>query len=171
MLRLHQVCFIYILLRFKPQINRFGIFPENSSVIRPSFINIKELTSALDDFEKEYPGFDWKNTPAYKHPGGRNCPCPKHEYIREQINFTKQVNEKGNDASKVTLKFCPEHYRVYLDEVIPAMPLKYKLLTKIALKLGAIQIEQLTHMQSDLCFYCKFGSGGHERKSELPPVG
>ena len=32
---------------------------------------------------------------------------------------------------------------------------------------GAIQIEHLTHMQSDLCFYCKFGSSGHGRKSEL----
>ena len=39
----------------------------------------------MDDFEKEYPDFDWKNTPAYKHPGGKNCPCPKHEYIREQV--------------------------------------------------------------------------------------
>ena len=54
----------------------------------------------MDDFEKEYPEFDWKNIPAYKHPGGRNCPCPKHEYIREQINFTKQVNEKGKEPSK-----------------------------------------------------------------------
>jgi len=23
----------------------------------------------MDDFEKEFPDFDWKNTPAYKHPG------------------------------------------------------------------------------------------------------
>ena len=52
----------------------------------------------LDDFEKEYPDFDWKNTPAYKHPGGKDCPCPKHEYIREQINFTKQVNVKSKEA-------------------------------------------------------------------------
>ena len=88
----------------------------------------------MDDFEKEYPDFDWKNTPAYKHPGGKNCPCPKHEYIREQINFAKQVNEAGSDAARVTLKFCPEHYQVYIKEVIPAMPLKYKILTKIALK-------------------------------------
>ena len=125
----------------------------------------------MDDFEKEYPGFDWKNTPAYKHPGGKNCPCPKHEYIREQIKFTKQVNEAGSDASaRVTLKFCPDHYDVYIKEVIPAMPLKYKILTKIALKIGAIQIEHLTYMQSDMCFYCKFGSGGHGRKSELPPM-
>lgn len=128
----------------------------------------------MDDFEKEYPGFDWKNTPAYKHPGGKDCPCPKHEYIREQINFTRQINDanKGTDKDiqRVTLKFCPEHYKVYINEVIPSMPLRYKILTKIALKIGAIQIEHLTHMQSDMCFYCKFGSGGHGKKSELPPI-
>jgi hypothetical protein len=101
---------------------------------------------------------------------GRDCPCPKHEYIREQINFTKQVNQKGKEPTKITLKFCPDHYKVYMEEVIPAMPLKYKILTKIALKLGAIQVEQLKYMESELCFYCKFGSGGHDRKTELPPV-
>jgi hypothetical protein len=125
----------------------------------------------LDDFEKDYPGFDWKNTPAYKHPGGRNCPCPKHEYIREQINVAKTVNQSSSEPGHLTLKFCPDHYKVYLNEVIPAMPLKYKMLTKIALRIGAIQIEQLKYMQSDQCFYCKFGSGGHYKKSELPPIG
>lgn len=158
------------MLRFNYYNTRISLNLEIFWQILPSFISTSGLFNILDDFEKEFPGFDWKNTPAYKHPGGRNCPCPKHEYIREQINFTKQVNQKGNEPSKVTLKFCPEHYKVYLDEVIPAMPLKYKILTKIALKLGAIQIEQLTHMQSDLCFYCKFGSGGHGRKNELPPI-
>ena len=73
----------------------------------------------MDDFDKEFPDFDWKNTPAYKHPGGKDCPCPKHEYVREQVKFTKQVNETGKDA-RVTLKFCPEHYNVYMNEVIPA---------------------------------------------------
>jgi len=24
----------------------------------------------MDDFDKDFPDFDWKNTPAYKHPGG-----------------------------------------------------------------------------------------------------
>jgi len=123
----------------------------------------------LDDFEKEYPGFDWKNTPAYKHPGGRNCPCPKHEYIREQINVAKTVSETSRKSS-VTLKFCPDHYRVYLNEVIPSMPLKYRVLTKIALRIGAIKVEQLKYMQSDQCFYCRFGSGGHDKKTELPPI-
>ncbi|WOV92936.1 MAG: hypothetical protein R1F52_07500 [Candidatus Nitrosoabyssus spongiisocia] len=123
----------------------------------------------MDDFEKEYPDFDWKNIPAYKHPLGKNCPCPKHEYVREQINFAKQMGSEGNDA-RVTLKFCPDHYRVYMEEVIPSMPLKYKILTKIALKIGAIRIEHLTYMQSEICFYCKFGSGGFDRKTELPPI-
>lgn len=124
----------------------------------------------MDDFEKEYPGFDWKNTPAYKHPGGRNCPCPKHEYIREQINVARTVSETSHEPGNITLKFCPDHYRVYLNEVIPSMPFKYRLLTKIALKMGAIKVEQLKHMQSDQCFYCKFGSGGHDKKTELPPI-
>ena len=50
------------------------------------------------------------------------------------------------------------------------MPLKYRMLTKIALKLGAIKPQVLSNMQSDLCFYCKFGSGGHGKRSELPPM-
>lgn len=124
----------------------------------------------MDDFEKEYPGFDWKNTPAYKHPGGKNCPCPKHEYIREQINVAKAISETSRQSSSITLKFCPDHYRVYLKEIIPAMPLKYRILTKIALRIGAIKIEQLKYMQSDQCFYCRFGSGGHDKRTELPPI-
>ena len=124
----------------------------------------------MDDFEREYPGFDWKNVPAYKHPGGKDCPCPKHEYIREQINFVKQSHRNGDEQSRITLKFCPDHYKVYMDEVIPSMPFKYKILTRIALKMGAIKVHILSHMQSDMCFYCKFGSGGFDKKNELPPV-
>ena len=131
----------------------------------------------MDDFEKNFPGFDWKNTPAYKHPGGKDCPCPKHEYIREQINVAKTMSEHNTQTSpefrqkaQVTLKFCPDHYEVYFKEVIPSMPFKYRLMTKIAVKLGAISIQRLTYMQSDQCFYCKFGSGGFDKKAELPPI-
>jgi hypothetical protein len=131
----------------------------------------------MDDFEKNFPGFDWKNTPAYKHPGGKDCPCPKHEYIREQINVAKTMSEHNTQTSpefrqkaQVTLKFCPDHYEVYFNEVIPSMPFKYRLMTKIAVKLGAISIQKLTYMQSDQCFYCKFGSGGFDKKAELPPI-
>ena len=123
----------------------------------------------MDDFERDYPGFDWKNTPAYKHPGGKDCPCPKHEYIREQIKFAKQMGD-NNESSRVTLRFCPDHYRVYMEEVIPGMPIRYRLMTKLALRIGAIRIVQLKYMESELCFYCKFGSGGYDKKTELPPV-
>ena len=50
----------------------------------------------MDDFERDFPNLDWKNIPAYKHPGGKNCPCPKHEYIREQINIAKAVSSLTN---------------------------------------------------------------------------
>ena len=43
-------------------------------------------------------------------------------------------------------------------------------MTKIALKIGAIRIELLNYMSSDLCFYCKYGSGGYGKKNELPPI-
>ena len=51
----------------------------------------------MDDFDKDFSGFDWKNTPAYKHPGGKDCPCPKHEYIREQINIAKTLNSDSKN--------------------------------------------------------------------------
>ena len=127
----------------------------------------------MDDFEKNFPEFDWKNTPAYKHPLGRDCPCPKHEYIREQIGIAKNLSEsKTNNKhrAQITLKFCPDHYNVYFKEVIPSMPLKHRLMTKFALKLGAITIQKIPYMQSDQCFYCKFGSGGFDKRQELPPI-
>ncbi|MDQ4018050.1 MAG: hypothetical protein M3129_05860 [Thermoproteota archaeon] len=132
----------------------------------------------MDDFEKDFPEFDWKNVPAYKHPGGKDCPCPKHEYIREQINVTKTLSVESRDnrrhelkhKAQITLKFCLDHYSVYFEEVIPSMPFKYRLMTRIALKIGAVIIQRIPYMQSDQCFYCKFGSGGFGKKTELPPI-
>lgn len=128
----------------------------------------------MDDFDKEFPGFDWKNTPAYKHPMGKDCPCPKHEYIREQINVAKTIsgsnkyiNQNKRQKAQITLKFCPDHYNVYFKEVIPSMPFKFKIMTKIALKIGAVVIQKIPYMQSDQCFYCKFGSGGFGKKPEI----
>lgn len=130
----------------------------------------------MEDFEKDFPDFDWKNIPAYKHPKGKDCPCPKHEFIREQVNISKNLNNSSIQDSKhspkaqITLKLCPDHYKVYFKEVIPSMPLKYKLMTKVAIKLGAVVIQQISYMMSDQCFYCRFGSGGFDKKTELPPI-
>src|SRR5690242_1072495 len=110
----------------------------------------------MEDFEKDFPDFDWKNIPAYKHPGGKNCPCPKHEYIREQIHVTKTISNNNHDVNpdarqraQVTLKLCPDHHAVYFNEVVPAMPFKYRLMTKVALKIGAVVIQRISYMQSD----------------------
>lgn len=131
----------------------------------------------MEDFEKDFPDFDWKNIPAYKHPQGKDCPCPKHEYIREQINVsktlsqgTKDVHLRDRNKAQITLKLCPEHYNVYFREVVPSMPLKYRLMTKIAIRFGAVVILRIPYMMSEQCFYCKFGSGGFDRKTELPPI-
>jgi len=128
----------------------------------------------MDDFEKEFPDFNWKNVPAYRHPLGKDCPCPKHEYIREQINIAKAMSKNKREISpehrqktQVTLKLCPDHYSVYFDEVIPSMPLKYRLMTKIALKIGAVVVQKIPYMQSDQCFYCKFGSGGFDKQTPI----
>jgi hypothetical protein len=128
----------------------------------------------MDDFEKDFPEFNWRNVPAYKHPQGKDCPCPKHEYIREQINIAKAISNNNKDISpdhrqkaQISLKLCPDHYKVYFKEVVPSMPLKYRIMTKIALKIGAVVIQQIPYMQSDQCFYCKFGSGGFDKKTPI----
>ena len=128
----------------------------------------------MDDFEKDFPDFNWKNVPAYRHPLGKDCPCPKHEYIREQINISKTISSNKWEGSpekkrktQVILKLCPDHYSVYFEEVIPSMPLKYRLMTKIALKIGAVVVQKIPYMQSDQCFYCKFGSGGFDKKTPI----
>ena len=41
----------------------------------------------MDDFERDHPGFDWKNIPAYKHPGGKDCPCPKHMFAMQILQY------------------------------------------------------------------------------------
>src|SRR5690348_14205323 len=118
----------------------------------------------MDDFEKNYPNFDWKNTPMKEHPNGTKCPCPKHEFIREQANTA------ATTRSSFVMKFCPDHYRVYFEEILPTYSRLIRLLLRFSRAIGAVQIKKLTYMQSDQCFYCKFGSGGRDKKSELPPI-
>ena len=124
----------------------------------------------MDDFEKEYPDFDWKNTPSRKHPGGRNCPCPRHEYIREKIRYTKQANKNNKNKIDFTFMLCPDHYKVYFEEAMPALPFLNRTLLKAFIKIGIVKIKQIAYMESELCYYCKFGTGGYGKKNELPPM-
>lgn len=106
-------------------------------------------------------GFDWRETPMKDHPNGAKCNCPKHNEIRENITLNQ---------GQLKIKLCPDHYRVYFNEIFPKLPLIVRLLAKFALAIKLIQIKQIPAMQSDQCFYCRFGSGGVGRKPELPPV-
>ena len=136
-------------------------------------IYIKHILSYYtDDFEKEYPDFDWRNTPDHKHVGGvKKCPCPKHEHIREQIKYARIANKTSKKVVRPNIyNLCLEHYAVFFEEAIPNTPFTRRLFSKFAIKTGLVKITKLTYMESERCFYCKFGSGGYDKKNELPPV-
>lgn len=114
----------------------------------------------MDDFEKEFPNFDWRETPLEKHP--KHCRCPKHEYIQERIALKDYP---------IILRLCPPHFKAYYESYdIEVKKLKWhqKLILKIVLKLKMVVIKELTHMESELCFWCKFGSGG--RGIKVSPI-
>lgn len=120
----------------------------------------------MDD--KDEFGFDWKETPDKEHPGGRkNCKCPRHEAYKE---MSKTGIETMNIP--IRLKLCPPHYKLHMetkDDLIAKESLKIRILYKIFARF-LVKVVELTYMQSDLCFMCKFGSGGREKKTELPPI-
>ena len=45
----------------------------------------------MDDFEKEYPDFDWKNTPAYKHPGGKIVHVQNMNIFENKLNLQNRL--------------------------------------------------------------------------------
>ena len=113
-----------------------------------------------DDF-----GFDWKETPLRDHPN--KCNCPKHEHLKELTKTSMQSNN-----FPVRIKLCPEHYKVYLE----TLPEQYKeigwwktLIVKFARKIGMIKVVEIPYMQSDQCFYCRFGSGGLDKRNKIIP--
>ena len=115
----------------------------------------------MDDFEREFPDFDWKETPAENHP--YKCRCPKHEYIEERIRSI---------GLPFIMRLCPPHHKVYLEtfaEAYKKMPIIMKLLYKVLTKLNYIRVELLKHIESELCFWCKFGTGGRSIKTTIAP--
>ena len=115
----------------------------------------------MDDFEKEFPDFNWRETPADKHP--KKCRCPKHEFMEERLRST---------GLPFIIRLCPPHHKVYwetFDEMYSKLPTFQKLLYKVMEKLKWIKIEELKHMASDLCFWCKFGTGGRGIKTTVSP--
>jgi len=113
--------------------------------------------------DKDEFGFDWRETPSSDHPGrGKKCPCPKCEAIREKVNDIK------NNGLPIILRLCPDHFRVYQETMYDGLTWFEKQMSKLFTKLKIIEVRQLAYMASDLCFYCKFGSGGRSRKKIAP---
>lgn len=117
-----------------------------------------------DEWNKENnTNFDWRETPWNDHPKG--CNCPKHEYIKEKI-ATRKLTQ---DNSPVAYKLCPDHYKAWYEtqpEMYKRMKLWQKIIMKLALRFGWIKIIELKYAQSDLCMWCKFGSGGRGVKHD-----
>ena len=117
-----------------------------------------------DEWQKQNKtNFDWKETPKKKHE--KDCTCPKCEYLIEQ--------RKSFKGFPITHKFCPDHYRVWhevKDEMMGELKWWERWLIQMMMKNGMIIIKELSYMQSDLCLWCKFGSGGHGNKKTIKPI-
>ena len=122
-----------------------------------------------DDWQKERDtDFDWRETPLFKHPdvNGEKCDCPRHEHLKE-ISI-----DSVNTLSAIRLKLCPDHYKAYyetLDETQSKIPWWQRLIFKLVIKIGLVKIIELRYAQSDLCMWCKFGSGGRGIK-HMPTI-
>ena len=81
---------------------------------------------------------------------------------------TLTLHNQASVFSGISNVYAPYYRQLFYDGLY--YHISNEILTKIALKIGAIKVIILKHMQSDLCFYCRFGSGGHGKKSELPPM-
>lgn len=126
-----------------------------------------------DDYSENFGNFDWKETPLYNHP--KKCKCPKHEAIVENRRASLQ-----SGSLKMILKLCPGHFKAYHETFDESQKKMYKTLSflqKIAFKFvmlppiyrRLIEVRELTHAQSDICFWCKFGSGGRGIKRTVSP--
>lgn len=111
-----------------------------------------------DDWQKEHnTDFDWRETPLNKHPNGKKCTCPRHEHLKEIAIQTV------NTFDSIRIKLCPDHYKAWVDtsdEMWSRMKWWQRIISKIALKLGWVKIIELKYAQSELCWWCKYGSGG-----------
>ncbi len=115
--------------------------------------------------EKDEFGFDWKETPLMDHP--KKCRCPKHEHLKELGQTAKQTKE-----FPIRIKLCPSHYKVF-QESLPEQEKRLGFwkskVAKFIMKIGMIKFIEIPYMQSDQCFYCRFGSGGLDKRNKITP--
>lgn len=92
------------------------------------------------------------------HP--KNCNCPKHEYFEEQKRSKKEF--------PLVFKYCPAHFKAWHEtknEMLMLAPWIQRQIIKFMLWRKLVIIQELTYAQSDLCLWCRFGSGGRGIKN------
>ncbi len=95
---------------------------------------------------------NWRETKLSEHPKG--CNCPKHEYMEEKLK-TQEL--------PITYKYCPQHFKAWHEtknDMFKNLKLWEKYILKYMFWSGMIKIIELKYAQSDICMWCRFGSGG-----------
>ena len=123
------------------------------------------------DFEREYPGFNWREIPPHKHPGGmKKCPCPKHEHLRDKMRTHAIVSKNSKELVSFEIKLCPDHYNIYF-EIINELSWWRKGIVKFFIKYEVLKIIKVKYMESETCYYCRFGTGrSGDRKKVYPTL-
>ena len=110
----------------------------------------------MDEFDDEYPDFDWRSTPSEKH--DKKCLCPKCEELQE-IRKSRNV------------KMCPDHYQDFMEYFFNESDnFLEKLMLKLILKLRIVKIIELSHMESGLCHLCKFDDDDGGQRNDIVPA-
>ena len=113
----------------------------------------------MDEFERDFPGFDWRETPSNMHPGGiEACLCPRCEVVR--------IMEKEKSG---LFRFCRDHEIGFYEEIAKGK-LWQRIIVQLAMRLKIIRIVVVSEMDSDQCFACKYGSGGTHHVKTVKPI-
>ena len=135
-----------------------------------------DWSKTTDDWKENFGDFDWEETPDYDHP--KKCQCPRHEEYR--------VKAKSLRKLPMVYYLCSDHHKIFLETRDEVRAKTYDSLTKqfgfirgniakIVIKLvwyfKLVQFKELKQIPfgSDLCFFCKFGSGGRGKKHPISP--
>lgn len=122
----------------------------------------KPTDEEVEKWQKEFDtDFNYKETKWINHPKG--CKCPKHEWAKEQA--------KSRRDFPIVFRYCPDHFKLWhetKEEMYKGLKWWHKLILKFYFWRKLIIIQELKYAQSDLCIWCRFGTGGRGGKKINP---
>ncbi len=124
----------------------------------------KPTDEEVKEFQKEFDtDFNYKEEKWINHP--KNCKCPKHEY------FEGRKKDMRANGFPIVYKYCPDHFKLWhetKEEMYKGLIWWHRLILKFYFWRGLIRIQELKHAQSDLCIWCRFGTGGRGGRKITP---